>query len=1691
MRNRIHNPFDKYSSKIPRIYIPLPNYKFYHKASDERRVDSKFIGRKHLSKKLRNWLQEGNSGSYLITGYRGMGKSSFVGKVLNDICYAPGIYWNCFFVISVLGGFVGCFLWLEGIESWLKPVAFGLCGVFCALNAVLNIMKRKKYGRKFLKRNLLITKISLGHEILNERDILCLIGKNIHQIYNGYLRNPQLHLTFSYLHCFLAFIVSWGMLWLLIFLFRAFESEFTVLTNFNDSISRIEKALPPENYLVPYVKIIMFIGLLAFSFYFIRRIIYYINGVGRKLSDLERLIDRIDASVNEDKGPAGVISTSILGVNINRKRNKVFPRASIREIESELLTILNGIDRPFLLKPRFIIVFDELDKIDPETNYATSPSENLPEFRNNTSGFPEGATSRKRKQNVLNLLANMKLFVSSSNTKFIFISGRELYDAFLADLSDREFAISSIFNGVLYVDSFLSSDKNIRDVSSMTETYICKQLIPRSFLRKKRKKNRKTGEMAPENNLKLYYDYLKERTKLKNDEMQHIIILLYHFSVYLSHISNGSPKKISLYFEQYIKSKEEIGKEEIGQTIIYCPGKYRYYLSFGYTDQRKIGFVHYIAFPALQSIINRASQYGDKLLVSASFLIDHIYKYHNHGFSWRNLEYTPELLEVYRTPELRKFIESIVSSLKQTHLSPISCGLYQLKFRKKISEEISMFSKFSEEISAIFNFTLDESLSVKKHYYALLRDYEKSRDHDYSLQSLASVHHILGDLHMSDEEYNEAIFEYQKSLHILSGSKSPSKYQMANTLSLIRTILKLGLTYELRHTYNSAYVIYSELVNQLVDYRYLDEKELQIQYVQLQNKDQWYNKDVVLYCSQKQACKEKSDTEISSLSKQNNSCHWSPRLVQRLDEIEDLGYYTKGENMLTDMAFQINPEVGSILLKLSLFEDIRLIYQALLAKLFVLEKIELGGITQDDLKVVEAEYTYLHLSTNEKEKFIISADFFRKLAEIMYYKNGLPYQDNKFFRSLYFWGYDVNIDILDYCRKKKNFYLREKINELIDQFEFAEKDYWNEDEEVIKEKLKIKLFGACGTEENELNEFVETELGIIEKISIKKVCECMTRRKRMFDKNIYLPCYACKYYNRSLKILAHYLFGGNDKIDENSKAIFFCRQIRNLQLNRETGILSLRSNYLSILGYSLDGMGNVMFSCADKIDKLTINFLDTFFEILEKKGDFDIHEVTGLSQTEKAILYYWDASEAFKLASNLQESSSCMKKILSIFLNYLIVREDKDNENDSQNNASAFIQKYLRVIKKTIVQRALQNLYSHYEYINITEIQMIKWIFSKQMYENIPLQYLSLFPDIEEILLIYYEIRLRCEKSIQTYDLENKLSAFYQSGSLVKLRNESTVCARIYALKFKAYFNYEIFKEIVRSTSKEQGEELTCVDLIDSPYNFYAFLIHYLNNNSELSRVLGKDYEDIVKNIRKNATKEIRKCEEKYLFLEFLVNDSLFCLTKIIEIIEPSNMSTLFSNSFMAEVYQSLLRWNILYEDIYLLLRAYDLKQRNLSYTVESSRIQIRIEKIKEPSGEGDLKQQFELLFKIIKRWDYSKKNYSEEFFQNILKNIDKSNIHYTMNNYLAEMALKKLKEAKEMHSEGRAYKDMIDNIYLLDDDLNNDTCQFNFAVERYLINCGYIDERIGKLKEKYTNSATYDIEKYTQSVHENKECAS
>lgn len=1801
-----YNPFNRYTSKVKRFNIPLPEYEFYHKSSSEESVDRKFIGRERISERLKNWLtdEKTHGGSYLITGYRGIGKSSFVGKILYEICLTESvttrllglcifaflsftlfyffykvlntltlqaIYWYLGVLIIGGGVLMGIISWIYTywykIKNYMQKVAFAY-SIFIKGNIKRSHLLQQLRGdwEKIRKeiysadiRNKrcdnLIVKINLGHEVLNEKDILCLIANGLYEKYKNFVYSPIANIRCWFLRTIFtfafAFFLAWGWytyldesIWNFII-----KQQWQSFINFHQIFPSV------------WLSCMLIITCLIISYWIGNKLIsYFAYSQTVVLNKLCFLNERINSSVNTDANIKTNAIINLLGITFGHNRKRTYQLASVREMEQELIDILERNSKLFF-HPSFFIVFDELDKIDLEERDNWDKEKNWdsvsPEYTNEEN-FPGGGTSRKRKENVLKLLANMKLFISTAHAKFIFISGRELYDAYLADLSDREFSISSVFNGIIYVESFCTSDENQKEIVSNTETYICKQLIPLKYLRKQYIEryhnyilNNGTSKFEKINiDLKLYYKYLiteiyKYTTpdgKIDKSYEQNImcidkaIILLYHFSNYLYHISNGSPKKLGLYFEKYVRSnlsskkfskiddmldKEEI---EISNSSVH---KTKYYLSFGYLDQRKIGFVHYLSFPVTQAIIDNANQFGDKLLVSGSFLIDHIYKHHNCGFSWRNLEHTPELLEVYRIPELRVFINSIISYLTQTHLLPISCGLYQFKFRKKISEEISMSSKFSEEISALFNFTLDESLSVKRHYTELLTYYTRkaSTNDKKSYHVIAGIHHILADLYLSDEEYNKAIFEYQtaieameEEIHINKEINDP--HYASHILFLIRIMLKLGLTYEKRKTFETAYVTYNELVCKLINYRYLNEENLGLKYI-IKKTNQWPGHQAVLYQNQ---------YEWQEITENEDYIKKIRPAIK--NQIEDDAFSVNGEDIITEFAHQMTTDKSSIIMRLSLLEDIRLVYQALLAKLFVLEKIELGGITRANINVVESEYIYLHLATNEKDKFIISADFFRKLGDIMYYKNGLIGKDvDLFFPGLFYWGIDINKEILDYCNEKNCYNVKNDLTKFVSSLPYNGIDKFDNFTELIEKLKKQSNKLSYSAEEWTIFEDFLSSLYIsLKEIQYSKVYSCNVHREKLWKKNRRLPCYACKYYNRSLTVLLKNFFckpmeenlSQEDHIDSKSIIVLY-------HLFTQSTKVSSRLNYLMQLGDTLDSMGNVQLSCADlEDDNITETFLSAFFNDFELLNTSKVKPIdkeesqlktselsallknyreknqngTNLNKIEKTILYYWEASEYYKGANELKKAADCLKKILQVFLNFIIIHSKHIEKINIINS-------YIHDIRTKIVKIALLHLYSHYEYINITEIQKIKWVLYVQMYENISLNRLSIFPDIEEIMLVYYEILLK----ISHYDDKHKLrlSYIYHNFIFSSIRLESTIYERVLSIRFRALLNREILNQIIITSLPSLKNSFDYMNH-HFPKQFCKFILRYLDENLTLTDLLGNYSNSIERILEIDDSKEKnvaikRKCQ----LLEFLVDDSIYCLTKILETITPFTSTTLFSNSFIAEIHELLFEWNQVFDSLYTFYRLIDYPNDMLStkicsgeksckykekeqFTQENKDTSNKLEKCPrnimckyklcfnphELIRKQILQTEKEIMDDIHKRLkDHERLFLSEVFFNRVLSNIGKSNIRFTLTNYSAEVAVKRYRQAKDMHCEGKSYKDMIMKMHFLDDDLNNDTIQFNSAIERHLINCDYIDNKIEDLLKIFETSSLYDVENF------------
>lgn len=1833
--DRYGNPFDRYSSRTRRLNYHLPFWQHGQK-SHKHGMNGAFIGREDILYRLRNWiLSKSQTGSFLVAGYRGMGKTSFVEKALYNITRQRRrssrieflfmlmhllamfvTYLLCFKSLnferidwttgSFIAGLALILLLSVGILLYIKKyhiryvcnyLSFGMGLVLyivrsevkkvehsldiprllkkCASECLSRLRRLNREDRSRLNKTLfndfrkksfrrIAIHINLGHEILTERDILCLIAKRIQNEVENFVSNKHTYLIPAYSYilvcCLLAGILTCG---LVNGMFKIVNDVYldagqtlrqthSFLAFFNDVFHAICGEYRTFSSLLVFLSV--YAGVyrsLMYTFRFIPGVKQFVN-VRRRLRILNA---RIDTVIDEESAPVAETNSGFVNISLGRRTKRNYPMASVREIECELIDILEHFNRvvsSYTLN--FIIIFDELDKIDPES-VSKIQGEDLEDstYENSSNGFSGDLGSRRRKENVLRLLANMKHFISTARAKFIFISGRELYDAYLAGLSDREFAISSVFGGAIYVESFLTSNRAQMNVTSMTEQYICKMLLPEKYLRDKMTERYYrygvTTLEAP--SLRWYYKYLYELSGKKGKgrvdewEINGSIIFLHYFSTYLTHISNGSPQKIQSYFRMYIRTADNLYRKGNSNPRIFgisSPVKKpdrTYVLTFSYVNQRKIAFIFYMAYPIMQAIINNATLHGDKILISASFLMNHIYKYHSYSFSWRNLEQAPELLEVYRTPELRSFIHSILSFMVHTHMSNISSGLYNFKFRKSIANEIAIFSKHSEEVSAIFNFTLDESLSVKRHYARLMNHYtgllnrSNSRNSHYSIL-LSRIHQVLGDLQMTDENYLESALEYRNSIvylkELLHEDGSPEFDASGDVmLPLIRNMLKLGLTYERRRTNNSAYVIYYELVSMLIDFRYVDEAKLGMD-LKVEKATDWRDKKYVLF-KKKESEETKGKDLVYYLTRQDEidknetfRKEITSQLFQKgpkkaCDSDQNV-FEIQGEELIGDLSKILTPEKTKLIFRLSLLEDLRLVYQAVLAKLFVLEKVELGGITKANLDVSEAEFRYLYRVTNMKEKFIILADYFRRLAEILYYKNGLiDKNSDAFVTGLYFWGYEFDTDIEEYCREEGlNTTAQRSIKDELKKIKWNELDFKAEEHrgkdyvkvwEVIKESLdkgtpppESNTSGNADSEDKgTLKTFLgkwEIEESYVKNLSYCKVDECNRHRAEMLKEGRSLPCFACRYYTRSMHILLEQLFGVKDIEDKVSKAREFLKRIDKVEnsggegnIRDENGSHLLRSNYLQTVAIVLDGMGNVQVSCADRRSVLSEGFLLELSRLSDDNHTFERMESLGC--LEKAVLYYWAASRFYKKGALLKDASICMKKILQLLRQYLTVREFFTCTGQVEMVAG-----YLCPIIKNVSRKAILYLYAHNENISISEIQDLKGVFSLKPYEDISLEKLSLYPDIEEVILLSMELKMICYR-IYGYDTALMPEDFQKPKALNIIRLysfrmasifnvEKTVCQQLAESRVKAVWNFSFMGYLLDGVglTETDAESGASKYRVDAPITFYRKLRAYLERSLDNDRLgtFGMDLKEC------GIQSDTMTVNNKLKLLEFLLKDSMFCLQRVLSLLTNNPSQSLQSNSYIADTYQMMFEWTQVFKFLYSLYEymesGEDVRDKivnSLVFFITSRHISMEDEDPLQdkPRNLEELRQVVGDCATIIEaacgRSDTETR--STVFYNQVLAAIDRTNLRYIISNYSAEMALEYYRKAKETHTEGNAYKEMISNMYYLDDDLQNDTSQYHIALERYMLNCGYIDRRAKSLKDVYSKANIYNVEWY------------
>lgn len=893
------NMLEEESSRFQAWLIPLVDFSYQHTPyrpqnrsnNDDNPV---FFGREKVGRKFLRVLQNNrsSSGSYLITGYRGTGKTSFVNKILED--YSKGVvpqrlprgeytvkekkklykkgeaelekhkasfgkYWGGYddgvrhwtntsflrtFSLLIKERCKAILCVLSLILSILVPLLLTCFGLSLALNwralffvgglfavvafVVLRLEKKHLYQILNLRwwkytflRPVIIIKLNLGNQQLAPTEVMLDIVSLLRDALknnSGYLKLLPLF-SFLFLPILVAFVVL---------------SLFDNLTN----LLSVFSSWYMTNKSVEQFVVWSFFVLVCLSVWgTIYAFICYIKTFSQQ--SVVKILNDICAKASATETKEWSIRNSFFGT----KKQRVDIPLEARQIENLLLQALEKNRRipVFFPRPEIIFVFDELDKISIPVAAEQSMVSDIEE------PTPEQAV-KHRKREVEVLLSQLKNLITTASCRFIFIGGRDMHDAYLADQGSPHHLYSSIFDGVFYVESFLtdSSDERDADVSSMIEQYVCRRLmspmVAKYVLQKLIDKDSAFKNNQPLNyrlwTLDVYRAYIDYITRGVDGfgelEQLKYIKFISDFIYFLTYRSRGNPKKLGLLFEQFVwplpkRSFQggEVGYRKTGP--VFPETRFALIMHRDHIYQIEMIASLYVLLHGDTSHLIR--QYGDKLTLSAFSIFDYLLKFHNMAFGPRELEYMPEVIDVHRAPALTKIIELILKKLESIYLRKLNNGLFEYRYISAFHREVEYLSQRSEGDLAAFNFTLDESSEIKSHYITMLHG-QVTASKEFSSEatgySAPALYSTIGDLHMLDRDYEKALVAYRNALRLLEKGVEKLKPELDSVTGMpkstyvpltasvraliiyIRVQLKVGLISEMRGHHDNAAAIYAQ-----------------------------------------------------------------------------------------------------------------------------------------------------------------------------------------------------------------------------------------------------------------------------------------------------------------------------------------------------------------------------------------------------------------------------------------------------------------------------------------------------------------------------------------------------------------------------------------------------------------------------------------------------------------------------------------------------------------------------------------------------------------------------------------------------------------------------------------------------------------------------------------------------------------
>ena len=1257
----------------------------------------------------------------------------------------------------------------------------------------------------------------------------------------------------------------------------------------------------------------------------------------KKINDLN---DIIVSEVTVDKATFPMEHESFNLFSFLTPRTKKRGVADVREIEKYLIEILDDINQirfPYSC-PDVVVVFDELDKIETHTYNMSRMAEDKKEMESglqkllkhpNPSFTIDG--TRERQQTLQILLSNLKYFLSDANAKFIFIAGREMYDASLADISDRNYFMGSIFHDVINVSSFLSdkTDRKPSDITSMIEKYVCQFIIHPVYidaelehLQFEDAKHERIdlftlqtfnkflidsfGDVFDENR----HEYVSAKI-IARQKREKIINTIQHFIIYLTHASNGAPKKVTNYFENFIEflsldtgddnsvnCSKQVHRPQLVITL-YEPERTKNrqnpYLIFNYLNQHEIGIINYITLPIILSISNHIKNYGDKLLVSATFLFDHLLKFHRDGFSWRQIEYIPEILEINRTPELRGFISDVLNHLLQTHLQVILSGLYSYRFNLRLSNEISYLSRISEEASASFNFTLDESLAIKHYYHTLLERLEEryqkiSAERTQYIHSIAMVHTILGDLYFYDEEYNDAILEYMDSVQVLR-YKGLNEENFALLLILIRNMLRLGLAFEKRKTFSSAYETYNELCYLLIKYR-----DIKLEEIGLYEKTDPVTNETVLAIPSRQ----EMNNWVMGVRHSNPEQTFYDVFPSENLMFTDNDIFVRKHEFINRLTEELNPLFEKIIGKISSFEGLRIIYQPLLARTQIMEKSILGGICPTDIFRVEKEFAFLQKAINQDEKFLIKVEFYNKLGDILFFKTGNVETNWKLkppLNTTSKLSHNVGLGVNNQNKPNPNNCVHCQSVGL---------DTPNDS--LVKHRDST-IFNLLGTSESSNIEGPE------------------------------MKCAGCKFYLYSLRLFVWNNIDKTKKLND----LQSIKDIFHLLEENYPKLFSLTHSSLRILAGLISDIADAQFACVNfNFSNISINHLRDFVDkIKPAPGTQHLYDFSLVS----ILRQYYFSAKMYKKANDMKGYVWQLTKILYVIKEYF-QNQSFDNlfaNTSNYTERTNALEKLLTDIEVKIVRKAIRGCWSSYENAHMNEVSKQKKNISPDI-NNLLIASLnrsSVNSDVEEINLLFSEIKmlvwdLKFPKQPGNFTtvsqgvlvLSGLIPELYLKNMVSPYSETDTIINRLTRLNFKVKLNYRLLRQLILCILNQDITESMPFDKAkiadrNSWPEIERTSYWYIEYLTIIANLLSKGWFDKKAQLKSNIKvpvagvgispgsmfKEVSVIE---LFCH-LVADSMYCLNEIIEISNAYGRSYILNNSFIGSAHEKMVFWSIWY----------------------------------------------------------------------------------------------------------------------------------------------------------------------------------